>query len=83
MRIVKYFFLRFTIFEIIFIFLCQNKNFKRIGCVKARLLWIDHVKITSDRSNCLQMFFKTGDLKNSAIFTTKHLCWSLFLIKLL
>ena len=28
------------------------------------------------------MFFKTSDLKNSAIFTRKHLCWSLFLIKL-
>ena len=28
------------------------------------------------------MFFKTGVLKNFAIFTGKHLCWSLFLIKL-
>ena len=27
------------------------------------------------------MFFKTGDLKKSAIFTRKHLCWSLFLKK--
>ena len=29
-----------------------------------------------------EMFFKTGVLKNFANFTGKHLCWSLFLIKL-
>ena len=28
------------------------------------------------------MFFKIGSIKNSAIFTGKHLCWGLFLIKL-
>ena len=28
------------------------------------------------------MFFKTGFLKISINFTGKHLCWSLFLIKL-
>ena len=28
------------------------------------------------------MFFKISVLKNFAIFTRKHLCWSLFLIKL-
>ena len=28
------------------------------------------------------MFFKIGVLKNFAIFTRKHLCWSLFLTKL-
>ena len=28
------------------------------------------------------MFFKMGSIKNSAIFTGKHLCWGLFLIKL-
>ena len=28
------------------------------------------------------MFFKKGVLKNFAVFTEKHLCWSLFLIKL-
>ena len=27
------------------------------------------------------MFFKIGVLKSFAIFTAKHLCWSLFLIK--
>ena len=35
-----------------------------------------------DRSGRLQMFFKTGFFENFAIFTWKHLCWSLFLIKL-
>ena len=29
-----------------------------------------------------QMFFNIGVLKNIPIFTGKHLCWSLFLIKL-
>ena len=33
------------------------------------------------RSSCMQMFFKTGFARNFAIFTGKHLCWSLFLIK--
>ena len=34
------------------------------------------------RSSCSRMFFKTGVLRNSANFTRKHLCRSLFLIKL-
>ena len=33
------------------------------------------------RSNRSQMFFKIGALTNFTIFTRKHLCWSLFLIK--
>ena len=28
------------------------------------------------------MLFDTGDMNNSAIFTRKYLCWSIFLIKL-
>ena len=36
-------------------------------------------KCSNSRS---QMFFKTGVLENFAIFTGKHLCQSLFLIKL-
>ena len=35
------------------------------------------------RSSCSQMFSKIGALKKFAIFTGKHLCWSLFLINLL
>ena len=30
------------------------------------------------KSSSSQMFFKIGVLKNFAIFTGKHLCWSLF-----
>ena len=34
------------------------------------------------RSSRSQIFFKIGVLKNFAIFIGKHMCWSLFLIKL-
>ena len=34
------------------------------------------------RSICSKMFFNIGVLKNFAIFTGKHLCWRLFLIRL-
>ena len=34
------------------------------------------------RNNCTQMFFKRGVIRNIVIFTRKHLCWSLFLLKL-
>ena len=34
------------------------------------------------RSSRSQMFFKIGVVKNFAMFTRKHLCWSLFLIKM-
>ena len=32
------------------------------------------------RNSRSQMFFEIGALENVAIFTEKHLCWSLFLI---
>ena len=35
-----------------------------------------------NRSSRSEMFFKIGILKNFAIITGKHLCWSPFLIKL-
>ena len=34
------------------------------------------------KSSRSQIFFKIGVLKNVAIFTAKHMCWSLFLMKL-
>ena len=34
------------------------------------------------RTSCEQMFLKIGVLNKFAIFTGKHLCWSIFLIKL-
>ena len=42
------------------------------------MLDADLAKCSNIRS---QMFFKTVVLKNFAIFTGKHLCWSLFLLK--
>ena len=40
-------------------------------------------KFTKKCGGCrLQIFFKIGLLTNLAIFTAKHLCWSLFLVKL-
>ena len=41
-----------------------------------------NVLYTKDRSSRSQIFFKIGVLKISVNFTGKHLCWSLFLIKL-
>ena len=39
------------------------------------------LNVPQSRRGRLQMFFKIGIFKNFAIFTGKHLCWSLFLIK--
>ena len=39
-------------------------------------------KISHYRSSRAQIFFKIGVLKTFANFTGKHMCWSLFLIKL-
>ena len=36
-------------------------------------------KYVMNKSSRSQMFFKVGFLKGFAIFTGKHLCWSLFL----
>ena len=49
------------IFETIFILSFWNKNLERMGCAKSILVQIDRVEITSDRSSCSEMFFKTGD----------------------
>ena len=38
-------------------------------------------KFLNAKSSCSQMFFKIGFLKNFTIYTGKHLCWSLFLLK--
>ena len=40
-------------------------------------------KMTVCRSSRSQMFFKIGVLKNFALFTGKHLCWSLSLTKMM
>ena len=41
-----------------------------------------HLQYLIFRSSRSQMFFKIGVLKNFANFTVKHLCWSIFFIKL-
>ena len=43
----------------------------------------DDIDDISRRSSCAQMLLKIGVFKKFAIFTGKHLCWSLSLIKLL
>ena len=51
---------------------------KSFAAAKASLVFIKN-RCRSSRS---QMFFKIGVLKKFAMFTGKHLCWSLFLRKL-
>ena len=76
-----YYILRYWGFLRLVLYFCSKtigNSFKRVGCANARLLWINRVEITSDISSQSQVYFKTGDLGNSAIFTRKYLCWSLF-----
>ena len=46
------------------------------------LLFMLFIHVGKRLSRSSQIFFMTGLLKNFAIFTGKHLYWSLFLIKL-
>ena len=48
------------------------------AAAKASLVFIDK----RCKSSLCETFFKIGVLKNFAIFTGKHLCWSLFLMKM-
>ena len=74
MRIVFFFFFFFhSQFSKLFLYFVSETRILRIGCAKARLLYTDHVEITSDKSSHSQMFFKTVHLKTSAIFTRKRL----------
>ena len=73
------YFLSFFMFVFILIFLlllalgliADRDRYLRDTCFQ--------VKYKNSRS---LMFFKIGVLKNFALFTGRHLCWSLFLIKL-
>ena len=49
---------------------------------RKNLMTLEDGILINFRGSHLQMFFKIGVLRNFAIFTGKHLCWSLFLIKL-
>ena len=78
------FFLRFTVFKDN-IFVLKKEFYKNKLC-KSQIavdLLIDRVEIIFDRSSRSRVFFKTDYLKNPAISTRKHLCWSLFLTKLI
>ena len=56
----------------------------RSGRSRQHCMWLlSCEKMTISRSSPSQMLFKIGALKNFALFTWKHLCWSLSLIKLL
>ena len=52
---------------------------KRCLHERGRLSFVNPKK---GRSSRLKVFFKIGAFKNLQNFTGKHLCWSLFLIKL-
>ena len=60
------------------------KNFKKTFILKIlfKLILGLSAAITSCKNIRLQMFFNIGVLKSFKYFTGKHLCWSLFLIKL-
>ena len=49
----------------------------KVGLYDGSLRW--DLRVTR-RSSHSKLFFKTGVLKHFAIFTGKHLCWSLFII---
>ena len=51
-----------------------NLDLKPVGSCKSETL-------KKLKSSPLQIIFKIGSIKNSAIFTGKHMCWGLFLIK--
>ena len=48
-----------------------------------RTTWMVHLTIAHSRRNRSQIVLEIGVFKNLAIFIRKHLCRSLFLIKLL
>ena len=47
-----------------------------------RLFLIRTILLHPKQKQPLGVFYKKAVLKNFAMFTEKHLCWSLFLIKL-
>ena len=57
--------------------------FENICFIKNLPFQVSFLIYSDFRSSRLQMFFKIFVLKNFAIFTGKHLCWSPFWIKLL
>ena len=72
------FYIYVFIYLFIYLFIYIEKMSSSLHMVLV-MLFIHVGKRSNSRS---QMFFETGALKNFAIFTGKHLCWSLFLIRL-
>ena len=73
-------------FVFLWIFLCKHvslQNWKPIDCnwFKNCLLELVSIRFHKIRSSRSEMFFKIGVLKCFAVFTGKHKCWCLFLIK--
>ena len=63
------------------VFLEISQNLQENACVRVSFLikmLVINLLNRSVRSTRFQMFFKKGVLKNFAILTGKHLCWSLF-----
>ena len=62
--------------------------FLHLACLQS-VFWISLIHVCTlfyllftSRNSHPQMFFRVGGLKNFANCTEKHLCWSIFLIKL-
>ena len=60
----------------------RENSFFHLIFVDASFLQNPEALFSNVRSSRLEMLFEIDVLKNFAIFTEKHLCWSLFLIKL-
>ena len=72
-------FLHLVLFRMIFLFCFV---FEKMSSSLHMLLVMFFIQLEKRSNNGSQMFFKTGALKNCAIFTGKHLWCSLFLMKL-
>ena len=73
-----------TLLKRILLFIPFHKRSTKYPCKKGKLdpifFLAKNASKNIDRSSRLQMFLKIGVLKNFAMFTGKHLCWSLFSI---
>ena len=57
--------------------------FQRVNVVRKSVENFTLKRLSEIHKNCRsQVFFKIAVFKNFAIFTRKHICWNLFLIKL-
>ena len=57
-------------------------SYEALGGVSLNLLLVLTCIVIFDRSSRSELFSEKRVLKDFALFTGKHLCWSLFLIKL-